>query len=219
MRIAFQKHLKELEKDLFNMAKMVAIAVDRSITAMKERDVHEAKKIRKDDIHINNKRFDIEEQCIHLFATQQPVAGDLRELIAILSIITDLERMGDYAEGIAKVVILLDDKPPVKPLIDIPRMAEIAIDMIHRSLRAYAERDVEAARQITLQDDELDELYHQIFRELVSIMIENPRTITRCTYLLWSAHNLERIGDRVTNICERIIFLVTGELVENIAKH
>ncbi len=218
MRIAFQEHLRTLNLELHNMADMVNQAIDRSIIALKERDVDEAKKIKKDDIHINNKRFEIEEQCIHLIATQQPVATQLREIIAVLNIITDLERMGDYAEGIAKIVIKLDGSDPVKPLIDIPRMAEIATGMVTQSLDALADRDVERAREITKMDDDVDDLYHQVIRELISIMIEDPRTITRCTYLMWVAHNLERIADRVTNICERIIFLVTGELVENIGK-
>ncbi len=218
MRTAFQENLKQLENELYNMAEMVNVAINRSIIALKEKDVEEAKKIKNDDIHINNKRFEIEEQCIQLIATQQPVATQLRELIAVLNIITDLERMGDYAGGIAKIVIKLNGREPVKPLIDIPRMAEISADMINRSLKAYADRDVVSAREISDLDDNVDDLYHQVVRELISIMIEDPRTITRCTYLMWVAHNLERIADRVTNICERIIFLVTGELVENISK-
>ncbi len=219
MRTAFLEHLKELEFELFNMSGMVIQAVNGSVDALKDRDIDAAKQIRKDDIHINNKRFEIEEQCIHLIATQQPVATQLREIIAILNIITDLERMGDHAVGISKIVVKLNGMEPVKPLIDIPRMTEIAAGMISQSLKAFADRDVESAREITLMDDRVDELYHQVVRELVSIMIEDPRTITRCTYLIWVSHNLERIADRVTNICERIIFLVTGELVENISKN
>jgi phosphate transport system protein len=137
----------------------------------------------------------------------------------VLNIITDLERMGDYAEGIAKIVVYLGDQPPVKPLIDIPRMADIAVDMINKSLKAYAERNDQAARQLCDIDDEVDELYNQVNRELIMIMIEDPRTITRATYLIWASHNLERIADRVTNICERIIFLVTGEMMENVSKY
>jgi phosphate transport system protein len=219
MREAFEGHLSDLEQDLFTMGEMVTIAVKRSIKALRERDVEEAKRIKNDDTIINQKRWDIEEKCINLIATQQPVAKDLRELIAVLNIITDLERMGDYAEGVAKIVIKLGDQPPVKPLIDIPRMAEIAVDMINKSLRAYAERNEKSARLICDMDDDVDELYHQIIRELITIMIEDPRTITRSTYLIWVSHNLERIADRVTNICERIIFLVTGEIVENVTKN
>jgi len=219
MREAFQEHLADLEQDVFTMGEMVCIATNRAIKAMKERNIEEGKRIIHDDIYINQKRWEIEEKSINLIATQQPVATDLREIIAILNIITDLERMGDYAEGIAKIVVKIGDQPPVKPLIDIPRMAEIAVEMINKSLRAYAERDDKTARLICDQDDQVDELYNQVYRELLTIMIEDPRTITRATYLIWASHNLERIADRVTNICERIIFLVTGEMVENVSKY
>lgn len=219
MREAFQEYLADLEQDVFTMGEMVCIATNRAIKAMKKRDVEEGKRIIHDDIYINQKRWEIEEKSINLIATQQPVATDLREIIAILNIITDLERMGDYAEGIAKIVVKIGDQPPVKPLIDIPRMAEIAVEMINKSLRAYAERDDKTARLICDQDDQVDELYNQVYRELLTIMIEDPRTITRATYLIWASHNLERIADRVTNICERIIFLVTGEMVENVSKY
>ncbi len=219
MREAFQEHLADLEQDVFTMGEMVCIATNRAIKAMKERNIEEGKRIIHDDIYINQKRWEIEEKSINLIATQQPVATDLREIIAILNIITDLERMGDYAEGIAKIVVKIGDQPPVKPLIDIPRMAEIAIEMINKALRAYAERDDKTARLICDQDDQVDELYNQVYRELLTIMIEDPRTITRATYLIWASHNLERIADRVTNICERIIFLVTGEMVENVSKY
>lgn len=219
MRKAFEDHLAELEQDIFTMGEMVCIATNRSVKALRERDVDEGNRIIHDDKYINEKRWEIEEKCINLIATQQPVATDLRELIAILSIITDLERMGDYAEGIAKIVVKIGDQPPVKPLIDIPRMTEIALEMINKALRAYAERDDKTARLICDQDDDVDELYNQVYRELLTVMIEDPRTITRATYLIWASHNLERIADRVTNICERIIFLVTGEMVENVSKY
>ncbi|MEX0773705.1 MAG: phosphate signaling complex protein PhoU [Balneolales bacterium] len=217
MREAFNLHLADLEQDLFNMTEMVTIAVNKSITSLKEKDREEAKQIKSDDIYINNKRWEIEEKCISLIATQQPVATDLRELIAVQNIITDLERMGDYASGIAGIVLKLGDAPLVKPLIDIPRMADMAVEMINKSLKAYAERDDLAARLICDQDDDVDKLYNQVYRELLTFMIENPETITQSTYLIWVSHNLERIADRVTNICERIIFLVTGEMVENVS--
>lgn len=217
MRVIFQEHLDDLEQDLFTMSDMVTHAVSMSVKALKERDLDEAQRIRDNDVNINNKRWEIEETCIKLIATQQPVATDLRELIAVLNIITDLERMGDYAEGIARIVQKLGDEDPVKALIDIPRMAELSIEMIQKSLRAYSDRDDRKARSISDQDDTIDELYKQVQRELIAIMIEDPKKITRCTYLLWASHNLERIGDRVTNICERIIYLVTGEMVENIS--
>ncbi len=214
MREVFQEHLKGLEQDLFTMGEMVSIAINRAVKALKERDVEEAGRIEHDDKYINDKRWEIEEKCINLIATQQPVATDLREIIAILNIITDFERMGDYAEGIAKIVRRIGDQEHVKPLIDIPRMAQLAVEMIDRTLKAYAERNDAAARQICLQDDEVDMLYYQVFRELLTIMLEDPKTISRSTYLIWAAHNIERIADRTTNICERIIFLVTGEMTE-----
>lgn len=216
MRSVFRQHLAELEHEMFNMADMVTSAITSSVYSLKNQDIEKAKSIKKGDVEINNKRWEIEEKCINLIATQQPVATDLREVIAVLTIITDLERMGDYAEGVAKITKKIGTEPHVKSLIDIPRMCELSVEMINSSMNAYAERDDKAARIISDKDDEVDELYKQIYRELTSIMIEDPRTISSCTYLLWAAHNLERIADRVTNICERIIFLVTGELVENL---
>ncbi|MCJ7777729.1 MAG: phosphate signaling complex protein PhoU, partial [Sedimentisphaerales bacterium] len=189
---------------------------ERSIESLKVHDVEAAKRIVDDDVLINKKRWDIEEKCIHLIATQQPVASDLREIIAVLNIATELERMGDYAEGIGKIVILQGTDPLIKTLVDIPRMAEIGIDMLKRSIDAFLKRDAEAAKAICADDDKVDLLHEQVYRVFLSYMIENPRVITRATYLIWAAHNLERIADRVTNICERIVFLVTGSIQENI---
>jgi phosphate transport system protein len=219
-RESFQKYRQELEQELVKMGEMVIKAINRSVEALKSRNAEEAEKIASEDILINKKRWDIEERCISLIATQQPVATDLRDLIAILNIITELERMGDYAEGIAKIVIMMGDRPLIKPLIDIPRMTEKATDMIKRSLEAFMTRNVNSARAICDEDDEVDLLYDQIYRELISFMVEDPKTITGATHLIWVAHNLERIADRVTNICERIIYLVTGEIEEiNVSKY
>ena len=211
-RKAFRDSMMELEKELISMGEMVNVALDRSVEALRDLDVLKAEKVMKDDRLINRKRWDIEEQCINLFATQQPVATDLRELIAVLSISTDLERMGDHAEGIAKIAIMHGDKPLIKRLVDIPRMAEKASDMLMRSIEAFVNRDADTAKAICEEDDEVDALYDQTYRELLSFMIEDPKTITRATYLIWAAHNLERVADRVTNICERIVFLVTGSM-------
>ena len=211
-RKAFRENMKTLEKEIISQGEMVNVALDRSVEALRDLDVAKAEKIIEDDRLINRKRWDIEEQCINLFATQQPVATDLRELIAVLSISTDLERMGDHAEGIAKIAIMHGDKPLIKPLVDIPRMAEKASDMLTRSIEAFINRDAETAKAICEEDDEVDALYDQTYRELLSFMTKDPTTITRATYLLWAAHNLERIADRVTNICERIVFLVTGSM-------
>jgi phosphate transport system protein len=220
VREAFQEKMKELEKELLGMGERVIRAVNRSVESLKSRNLEEAKKITSEDFFINRQRWEIEEKCIDLIATQQPVATDLREIIALLNIITDLERMGDHAQGIAKIVIMLGKEPLVKPLIDIPRMAEKTADMIKRSLDAFVRRDAETARRICKEDDEIDKLYEQVYRELLTYMIQDPKTITRATYLIWTAHNLERIADRVTNICERIVFLVTGTMEEiNVSKY
>jgi len=212
--------MRELEKEVVNMGDMVIAATSRSVEALKARNIDDAIKIIADDLLINKKRWDIEERCIKLIALQQPVASDLREIIAVLNIITDLERMGDYAEGIAKIVVMLGTEPLVKPLVDIPRMEEKAASMLKRSLEAFVRRDAQAAKAICNEDDDVDMLYDQVYRELLTYMIEDPKTISRATPLIWAAHNLERIADRVTNICERIVFLVTGSMQEiNVSRY
>jgi phosphate transport system protein len=214
IRTTFHKRLKEIQNDVLVMGSMVEKAIDRSVVALKQRDLKLAEQIIEDDKMINQKRFEIEEACIELIATQQPMASDLRTIISVLSIITELERIGDHAEGIAKIVLMIGDEPPLKPLIDIPRMSEKNIQMLKRSLEAFINRSADAARQIAAEDDEVDRLYDQVFRELLTFMIEDPKTITRATRLIWVAHNLERSADRVTNICERVVFAVTGRMEE-----
>lgn len=216
MTTVIQENIIELQGKLTKMAEMVVSAVTDSVDALKEKDIDSAKKIKKNDQLINNLRWEIEEDCINLIATQQPVASDLRELIALLNIITELERIGDYAAGISKITILIGNEEHVKPLIDIPRMRDIAVDMIESSIKAYINRNEKSARMIHSQDDDVDDLYNQIYRELISYMIEKPANITQCTYLVWVSHNLERMGDRVTNICERIIYLATGERADDL---
>jgi phosphate transport system protein len=196
------------------MGSMVSKAILRSIDALKNRDLELGHQIIADDQKINGKRFEIEEKCIQLIATQQPMASDLRIIIAILNITTEIERIGDYAVGIARIVIIIGDEPPLKPLIDIPRMAEQTVDMLRRSLDAFINRDAEAAKKTAIEDDLVDNLYDQVFRELLTFMAEDPKTITRATRLIWVAHNLERAADRVTNICERVVFIVTGKMEE-----
>ena len=214
IRTAFHKHLREIQGDILAMGSMVSKAMLRSIEALKNRDLELAHQLIAEDQKINNKRFEIEEKCIALIATQQPMASDLRIIVAILNIIIEIERIGDYAAGISKIVILIGDEPPLKPLIDIPRMADHAVDMLRRSLDAFVSRDAEAAKKIIAEDDFSDNLYDQIFRELLTFMAEDPKTITRATRLIWVAHNLERSADRVTNICERVVFVVTGKMEE-----
>jgi len=214
IRTVFHKKLREIQDDILAMGSMVKKAISRSIEALKKRDLTLAQQVIADDLKINEKRFDIEEKCIQLMATQQPMASDLHIIICVLNVITELERIGDYAEGIAKIVVMIGDEPPLKPLIDLPRMAEKTEEMLGRSLDAFVNRDAEAARQITAEDDEVDNLYDQVFRELLTFMAEDPKTITRATRLIWVAHNLERSADRVTNICERVVFVVTGKMEE-----
>jgi phosphate transport system protein len=219
-RESFDRALKELQDDLLLLGSMVDKAIERSVRALKDRDFEESHRIIEDDLKINQKRWEIEDKCIQLIATQQPMASDLRFIAAVMNIITDLERMGDHAEGIAKINLMIGEEPLLKPLIDIPRMADKCREMLRGSLDAFINRDAEAAMRIAEEDDEVDALYNQVYRELLTYMISDPRTITRATYLLWAAHNLERIADRVTNICERVVFTVTGRMVEiNVSKY
>lgn len=219
-RATFDRQLAGLKDDVLLLGSMVDKAVARSVDALKRRDRNESELIISDDMKINRKRFEIEEKCLLLLATQQPMASDLRVIAAAMHIITDLERMGDHAEGIAKINLMLGDQPLLKPLVDIPRMAEKARDMLQRSLDAFVARDVEGAKVLAAEDDQVDELYNRVYRELLDYMIKDPTTVTRATYLLWVAHNLERIADRITNICERIVFMVTGRMEEmNISKY
>ena len=220
IRTIFHKKLREIQDDVLAMGSMVEKATSHSIEALKERDLEKAREIIADDLKINRKRFSIEEKCVQLIATQQPMASDLRTIIGVLNIITEIERIGDHAEGIAKIVVMIGDEPLLKPLIDIPRMAEKANDMLHRSLDALINHDADVAKQIVSEDDEVDNLYDQVFRELLTFMAEDPKTITRATRLIWVAHNLERSADRVTNICERVVYMVTGKMEElNISKY
>lgn len=213
-RMSFHKHLREIQDDILIMGSMVEKATSRSIDALKNRDLDLAHQVVFDDRAINQKRFEIEDKCVQLIATQQPMASDLRIIVAVLNIISELERIADHAEGIAKIAIMIGDEPPLKPLVDIPRMAQKMNDMLHRSLEAFVNHDAESAQKIASEDDDVDNLYNQVFRELLLFMIEDPKTVTRATRLVWVAHNLERSADRVTNICERVVFMVTGKMEE-----
>jgi len=212
MRKTYERSLKALQDEVLVMGSMVEKAILRSMEALKNRDLELARQIIAEDNAINQKRFDIEEQCVELIATQQPMAVDLRVIIAILNMVVDLERIGDHAEGVAKIAIMIGDEPPIKPLIDLPRMAEKASQMLREALDAFIRRDVVLAKKICDDDEEVDNLYNQVFRELLLIMAENPRTIGRATRLIWVAHNLERSADRITNICERVVFIATGHM-------
>jgi phosphate transport system protein len=220
LRTGFHHELRTLQDEVLILGSMVDKAIGRSIDALARLDHAEARRIIKDDLQINARRFAIEEQAVVLMATQQPMASDLRRIVAVLNIIVELERMGDYAEGIAKIVLMHGDTPLLKPLVDVPRMAEQARDMLRRSLDAFIRRDASAAIAIAAEDDAVDALYDQIYRELFTYMLQDPTTFDRATWLLWVAHNLERIADRVTNICERVVFEVTGRMEEmNVSKY
>jgi len=219
-REAYHKSLKELQDELLAMGEMVAAAIKNSVESLKKRDIEASKEIIKNDLLINKKRFEIEEKCLLLIATQQPMAIDLRTIAAILSVITDLERMADHAEGIARINVMIGKESLVKKLVVMPRMAEKGLLMLERCLKAFMGRDADAARAICDEDTEVDVMYDQVYRELLLMMIENPKIIEGATYLIWVAHNLERIADRVTNIAERVVFMVTGKMEEiNVSKY
>ena len=213
-RATLERELRGVQDNLLRIGGLVDQAIERAMRSLERRDGRLAQEIVAGDAEVNALRFRIEEDCLTLIATQQPAAGDLRIVMATFSIVSDLERMADHAAGIARTVLRMGDEPLLKPLIDMPRMAEVCRQMLRESLQAFVDRDVEAAGRIARQDDVIDGLYQQVFRELLSFMVEDPRTTSRALYLLFSAHNLERIGDRITNIVERIIFMSSGEMHE-----
>jgi phosphate transport system protein len=207
--------LRHLYNGILVLDSMVEHATLGAVEALKKHDVKTAEKIYQADKDLNAKRFELENDLIITIATAQPImASDLRQVASIYEIISELERMGDYAKGIARITMMIGDQPHVKPLIDIPRMAEIAVGMLHRAISAFMANDLEAARAIPQEDNLVDDLYNQVYRELVTIMFRDPSTIDQANYLLWAAHNLERLADRVTNICERTIYRATGQFLE-----
>ena len=214
IRERLDRKMQQLQDDILVLGSMVEHALVKSVDALKRQDLNLAQRIYNADIRINTKRFDIENEAMVLIATQQPMARDLRVLASTLDVATELERIGDYAKGIANICLMMGKEVPIKPLVDIPYMAEKATDMLHRALAAFVEANIELARQIPKEDDLIDGLYNQVFRELITFMISDPSTIDRANYLVWAAHNLERAADRVTNICERTIYVGTGEMKE-----
>jgi len=219
-RTLLQQELSEVQQEMMVLAEMVASAIEGAVQALVRADVELARRIITEDLKINEKRYAIEDKCLAVIATQQPMASDLRTIVSVLYIIVDLERMGDHAEGIAKLALLLSQEPPLKPYIDIPRMAQVATGMLRDAVEAFRRRDPQMARAICDRDDEVDALYDQVFRELLTFMLQDPRTIQRATWLTWVAHNLERIADRATNICERVVYLVEGRIEElNVSKY
>jgi phosphate transport system protein len=214
-RETLDRKIQHLRDEIIILGSMVEYAIIDSVEALKKRDLASARRIYNGDNSINAQRFELENETITTIATQQPImARDLRLLASILEVASELERIGDYAKGIAKITLLLGDQPLVKPLIDIPRMAQITASMLHRAVGAFVDLDLELALKLPAEDDQVDDLYNQVYRELLAIMFENPETIDRANYLMWAAHNLERMADRVTNICERTVYAVTAELKE-----
>ncbi len=214
VRATLDRDLRIVQDDLLRLGSLIDTAISRALQALADRDADLARQIVADDAQVNALRFQIEEECFTLIATQQPAARDLRATVAAMNIVNDLERMADHAAGIAEIVLRMGDEPLLKPLIDMPRMADECRDMLRQALDAYVKHGVERARAVAARDDVIDGLYNQIFRELLSFMLEDPRTTTRALYLLFSAHNLERIGDHITNIAERVIFMTSGEMKE-----
>lgn len=214
MRTRLEEELRRVEGQVLALGAIVEKALLDSVEALVNRDLETSRRVIRDDRLINERRFVIESDILVLIATQQPIARDLRLLAAMLEINTELERTGDYAKGISRINLLLGDAVLIKPLVDIPLMAQKAADMLHRALRAFAERDIAAARAIPQEDDAVDDLYNQVNRDLLALVLADVSNLEQANYLLWAAHNLERAADRVTNICERTVFTVTGEMAE-----
>ena len=214
MRKTFEIEIQQLKDELLVLGSLVEQQVFSSVEALNNRDLGASRRIQEMDDQVNAKRYAIEEQVMIVIATQQPMAHDLRLLASILEVSGELERMGDYAKGIATVNIRMGDQPLLKPLVDIPLMAQKGADMLHRALTAFINEDAATARGIPAEDDDVDNLYNQVYHDLMALVIQDPKVIERANWLLWVAHNLERLADRVTNICERTVFIATGELKE-----
>lgn len=213
LRVDLDRQLNQLQQEVVSLAGIVDKASLRAVSALKDRDLEESQRVIREDDYIDQKRYEIEERCINLIATQQPMARDLRHIVSLLHITVELERIGDYAEGISKISLLMGADQTLNPRIDIPQMADKATQMLRKSIDSLITRDVIMANQVLLDDDAVDALYDQVYRELLLFMVENPKTIKRETYLLWVSHDLERIADRATNIAERVFYLITGKIV------
>lgn len=213
-RIHYEKELQRLQDELLLMGSMVSQALSEALGAMKRQDLAAAQRLIEYDRLVNKKRFALEDGVLTLIATQQPMARDMRFLAAVLDLASELERIGDYAKGIGRITLFLGKEPAIKPLVHLPQMCAIVVEMLRNALDAFINQDITAARQIPLRDDQVDELYNAINAELIQMVIATPSIMDRANYYSWAAHNLERAADRVVNICERIIYTVTGEFVE-----
>ena len=211
LREHFHRQLAELQDTVLEMTSMVDRAIERSLSALVNRDVPLAEAVIKEDRLVNEIGYRIQNQCVELLARQSPLAGDLRLVVSVSALATELERMADHAEGNAKIVVMMQNEPLVKPLVDIPIMAEKARAMMNKAIQAFLDKDLDAAHEVDADDDEVDTLYDLIYGDLIQVMVNDPSKIEAATRLLWVAHNLERIGDRATNIAERTVYTVTGQ--------
>jgi phosphate transport system protein len=213
-RETLDNKIQELNNAIIELASIVEQAILGSVSTLVDRDLEKAKQIYEGDRSINEKRYEIERKALITVATQQPMATDLRRLSSVIDIAGELERIGDYAKGIARIAMRLGDKKPIRKLVHIPKMAEMTADMLHRAIAAFIEMDEETGKAIPREDDQIDALYNMVYQELLELMISDRNNIDRATFHLWVAHNLERAADRVTNICERTVFTISGELME-----
>ena len=219
-RAQFEQALAELRQDVLDLGSLTEQAIRQSMESLRRRDLALAREVVEGDYEINRRRFDIEDRAINLIATQQPMASDLRSLVAVIHIVTELERIADYAEGNARISLMLAEQSLPQPLGRLQEMADIGIDMMHRSLTAFIERDADLARSVCTEDDQLDAMYDANYAEIIGRLLMEPQAAKVLTYQLWTAHNLERIGDRSTNIAERVIYLVTGRMEEvNVSRY
>jgi phosphate transport system protein len=214
LRAPFRRALKELKADLVEMGEKTEEMIKKSLQALVERDTKLAQEVIDMDDIVDEMDLSIETKCVELIATQQPMAKDLRFISTALKIITDVERIGDYAVDVARKAIILAPLPPLKPYVDVPKMAELTQTMLRESLVAYQNKDIELAKEIGEMDHEVDKLYHITFDELIGYMKESSENAERAAHLLLVARYFERIGDHITNIAERIIYMVTGELIQ-----
>lgn len=213
-RLHFQQNLKEVKHKVLRMGSLVEVIVDKAVTSLKEQNLELAKTIVEEDDKIDAMDLKIEMDCMKLLALQQPLAKDLRTIATALKIITDLERMGDHAVNISKITLEIGKEPLIKPLIDIPRMAKIAQEMIRLSLDAFVKEDIELAKKVGQMDQEVDDIYQAIIDELLEMIVKDPSITKQATKLMFVGRYLERIADHTTNVCERIIYMVTGKLEE-----
>lgn len=214
MRTILERSLQAINDDLLRLSSMAETATVDCLRALTERNAELARQVNTNDARLNELRYAIEESCYRLLATQQPNSTDLRLIVGAVSVATNLERIGDHAAGIARLVLRMMDQPLLKPLVDIPQMGIIAREMVYDSVKSFTDRNVELAEQVVKRDDSIDMLHDQVYRDLIAFMTRDPATVERATFLLWVSHNLERTGDRACNICERAIYVSTGELKE-----